>query len=91
LPEALSQTCLRLAAVQRRTQARHLASAALQDQYADRLDAWLERSGQPDQRPVFTDAMAAIGLHSATVRSERLIPARPGPQRGALAGLQVRR
>lgn len=68
LPESLSQACLRLAVMQRRGQARHLAAAALQDRYADRVDAWLERSGKPEQRPVFIDAVAAaIGMHSATV------------------------
>ena len=68
LPDSLSQACLRVAAVQRRAQARQLAAAASQDRYADHLDAWLERSGEPEQRPVFIDDVAAaIGMHSATV------------------------
>lgn len=76
LPEPLSQACLRLADVQRRTQARHLASAALQNQYADHLDAWLERSGGPEQQPVFIDAVVAkIGMDSATVT---LLGTQPG-------------
>jgi hypothetical protein len=90
LPEALSRACLRLAAVQRRAQARHLASAALQDQYAGRLDAWLERSGELGQWPVFIDAVAAaIGLRSATVillgaqRGEAVIAASDATARAA--------
>ena len=68
VPASLSQTYLRIAALQRRVQARHLASARLQEQYANRLCAWLRRSGEPAPQPAFIDAVAAaIGVHSATV------------------------
>jgi len=65
---SLVQASMRAAALQRRIQARHLASARLQDRYADRLRAWLGRPGEPERRPLFIDAVAAaIGMHSATV------------------------
>jgi hypothetical protein len=90
LPEALSQACLRVAAVQRQTQARHLASAALQDRYAGHMETWLARSGEPEQRPVFIDAVAAaIGLPSAAVilfgaqRGEAVVAASDATARAA--------
>ena len=65
---SLGQALMRAAALQRRIQERHLTSAMLQDRYAGRLRAWLGRSGEPEQRPPFIDAVAAaIGMHSATV------------------------
>jgi hypothetical protein len=65
---SLSQACLRAAAVQRRVQERHLAAARLQDQYADRLRAGLERAGETERQPTFINAVAgAIGMHSVTV------------------------
>lgn len=71
LPSAsvpVSQACLRLASLQRQVQARHLAAARLQDQYAERLHAWLKREGEPERQPAFIDAVtAAIGMPSATV------------------------
>jgi hypothetical protein len=67
-PVPVSQACLRAAALQRQVQARHLAAARLQDQYAERLRAWLKRDGEPERQPAFIDAVAAaIGMHSATV------------------------
>jgi hypothetical protein len=64
----LSQALLRAAAMQRQVQARHLAAARLQDQYAERLRAWLKRDGEPERQPVFADAVAAaIGMDSAIV------------------------
>lgn len=65
---SLRQACLRAAAVQRRARERHLASAGLQDQHADRLRAWQGRAGEPQRQPAFIDAVAgAIGMHSTTV------------------------
>jgi len=89
-PGPVSQACLRAAALQRQVQARHLASAALQDQYADRLCAWLGREGEPERRPVFIDAVAAaIGMPSATVillgtqRGQALVAASDATARAA--------
>jgi GAF domain len=68
LSAPLAGDLMRMAVLQRRAGARHLASARLQDQYADHLCTWLARSGGPGRRPVFMDAVAAaIGTHSATV------------------------
>lgn len=86
----LDEACLRIAAVQRAVQERHLTSARLQDQYADRLCAWLRRAGEPERRPVFMDAVAsAIGVRSVTVillgtqRSEAVIAASDAIARAA--------
>jgi len=93
LPSAsvpVSQAWLRVAALQRQVQARHLAAARLQDQYADRLRAWLKRDGEPEQQPVFADAVAAaIGMPSAAVillgarHGEAVIAASDGTARAA--------
>lgn len=65
---ALRQVCVRAAALQRRVQARLLASARLHDQYADRLHAWLACQGGPKSQPAFMDAVAAaIGMPGAAV------------------------
>jgi len=86
----VSQACLRAAALQRQVQARHLASARLQDQYAERLRAWLKRDGEPERQPVFIDAVAAaMGMPSATVillgaqRGEAVIAASDATARAA--------
>jgi hypothetical protein len=86
----LSQACMRAAALQRQVRARHLASAALQDQYAGHLRAWLGWAGEPERRPVFMDAVAAaIGMHSAAVillgaqRGEAVIAASDATARAA--------
>ena len=88
--QPLNQACLRVAALQRRVQARHLASARLQDQYADHLSAWLGQPGAPQERPVFIDTVAAaIGMHSATVillgtqQREAVVAASDGTARAA--------
>ena len=79
---SLRQACLRAAAMQRGVQARHLASARLQDQYADHLRTWLERAGGAERQPVLVDAVAAaIGMQSAAVV---LLGARRGE--GVVAG-----
>jgi len=93
LPSAsvpVSQACLRAAALQRRVQARHLAAAKLQDDYAERLRAWLKRDGEPERQPLFIDAVtAAIGMPSATVillgtqRGEAVIAASDATARAA--------
>jgi len=67
-PTSLGQALMQTAALHRRIQARHLTSARLQDRYADRLRAWSGRPGEPGQRPLFIDAVAAaIGMRSAAV------------------------
>ncbi len=64
----VGEAFMRMAAMQRRAQERQLTSAELQDRYADRLSAWLERTGEPERRPAFMDAVAAaMGMHSVTV------------------------
>lgn len=64
----LSETSLRVAALHRRAQARHLDAARLQDQYASRLCAWLGQLGARERPPVFMEDVAAtIGMLSATV------------------------
>ena len=90
LPASLSQTCLRVAGLQRQVQARQLASARLQDQYADHLRAWLGRPGEPGRQPVFIDAVAAaIGMPSAAVvllgaqRGEAVVAASDATARAA--------
>jgi hypothetical protein len=93
LPSAsasLRQAWMRAAAVQRRAQERHLASARLQDHYAHRLRAWLGRAGEPSREPAFIDVVAgAIGMHSTTVvllgarRGEGLIAASDAMARAA--------
>jgi hypothetical protein len=93
LPSAtvpVSQACLRAAASQRHVQARHLAAARLQDQYAEWLRAWLKRDGEPERQPVFIDAVAAaIGMDSVTVillgaqRGEAVIAASDATARAA--------
>ncbi len=87
---SFSEVRTRVAALQRRVQARHLASARLQEQYADRLSAWLGRAGEPGQRPAFMDTVAvAIGVDSATVillgtnRGEGVIAASDATARAA--------
>jgi len=68
LPESLSQACLRAAALERRTQARHLALARLQDQHAGLLRGWLGRPGRLQREPAFIDAVAAaIGMPGVAV------------------------
>ena len=68
VPAALSQACMRVAALQRRVEACHLGSAALQDQCADRLRGRLSLSGGRGRRPVVIDAVvAAIGMPSAAI------------------------
>lgn len=68
LSPPLSQACVRVAALQRGSQACQLASAKVQDQYADRLGTWLGRAGGPQRRPAFAEAVAAaIGMPSAAV------------------------
>lgn len=81
---------MRIAAVQREVQERHLTSARLQDQYADRLCGWLRCAGEPERRPVFMDAVAsAIGVRSVTVillgtqRNEAVIAASDAIARAA--------
>ena len=90
LPESLSRLCLRAAAAQRRVQARHLASARLQDQRAGLLRAWLGRPGKLEREPTFIDAVAAaIGMPSAAVvllgtqRDEALVAASDATARAA--------
>jgi hypothetical protein len=93
LPSAsvlVSQACLRAAALQHQVQARHLAAARLQDQYAERLRAWLKHDGEPERQPVFIDAVAAaMGMPSATVillgaqRGEAVIAASDATARAA--------
>ena len=86
----VSQACLRAAALQRQVQARHLAAARLQDQYAERLRAWLKRDGESAKQPAFIDSVAAvIGMPSATVillgsqRGEAVIAAADATARAA--------
>jgi hypothetical protein len=90
VPAPVSQACLRTAALQRQVQARHLAAARLQDEYAERLRAWLKREGEPERQPAFIDAVAAaIGMPSATVillgaqRGEAVIAASDATARAA--------
>ena len=89
-PASLSEACLRVAARQRKVQARHLASARLQDQYADHLSTSLGRSGEREGKPAFIDAVAAaIGIPSAAVillaaeRGEGVIAASDATARAA--------
>jgi hypothetical protein len=65
---SLNQACLRVAALQRRVEARHLTSARLHDQHADHLCAWLVQPDAQERPPAFMDAVAAaIGLRSAAI------------------------
>jgi len=67
-PASLSQVCIRVADLQRRVRERHLDSARLQDQCADRMSGWLEWPGDRERRPAFMDAVvAALGMPSAAV------------------------
>ena len=93
VPESLRETCLRAVALQRSVQARHLISARLQDQYADRLSAWLDFAVEPGRQPGFMDAVVAtIGMQSATVilntRRGQAVVAASSPTAGAANNLE---
>lgn len=64
----LSEASLRVAALHRQSQVRHLDSAVLQDRHAGRLCAWLGQQGAPERPPVLMqDVATTIGMSSATV------------------------
>ena len=73
-PEHLRSLRVRLAALYRRTEERHRASAALHELHAVRMEAWLNGERRQPIRPAFMSAVAAaIGVSSATatVRGRR--------------------
>jgi hypothetical protein len=67
-PGSLRDLRLRMAALHRRIETRHRASARLQELHASRLQAWLDNPQGKSLRPVFMAAVAAsLGMRSATV------------------------
>jgi hypothetical protein len=89
--EPLTEACLRMAALHRRAQVRHLDSAMLQDEHANRLCAWLAQQRAHERLPEFMEDVAAtIGMRSATVtllgerRGDTLVAASDETARAAL-------
>jgi hypothetical protein len=67
-PASLRPLRIRMAALHRRLEARHLESARMQELYAWRLGHWSFRRDPTAARPTFVDAIAsAIGRRSASV------------------------
>ena len=67
-PGSLRPLRIRMAALHRRLEARHLESARLQELYASRLDRWSSGRDTTTAWPTFIDAVAsAIGRRSAAV------------------------
>lgn len=67
-PTSLRPLRIRMAALHRRLEARHLESARLQELYASRLDLWSGDRDMTTAWPTFIDAIAsAIGRRSAAV------------------------
>lgn len=66
-PASLRELRTRLAALHRKTEERHQASAALHEMYAARVESWLAEGSDRVGRPPFMSAVAgAIGVSSAT-------------------------
>jgi ANTAR domain/GAF domain len=67
-PSSLRPLRERMAALHRRMEARHLASAELQELYAARLQVWARVPDSVMPRPMFIDAVAtAVGSRSAAI------------------------
>ena len=67
-PASLRPLRIRMAALHRRLEVRHLESARLQELYASRLDIWTSGRDSTTAWPTFIDAIAsAIGSRSAAV------------------------